>query len=1298
MAILICTAARAQVTAASCSASDVQTALNSVTSSTTTVTIPAGTCDWTAQVNFTVPSGSTNLSILGAGSLTTTGGGDVTVIVDNYSANGYLFGITTAAASSKFRLAGITFEGGNGGVKYNGFVQINGSSANIRFDHSHYDPATYSPAQPSAGTRWVGCTYGVYDHNIWDGPSGAVNNAVQAYNAATCFGDPAGLGHESWANPTNFGTAEFLYMENNVFNNGSSDDCLEGGRFVSRFNTYNETGPSPTIQTHPTGSDGGFRGCRAQEIYQNTMTASPGSYINANIWINSGTAMIWGNTAPSSSSGGGTGYKNFIELLSTRQNNGTYPQIATPGGWGYCGTLFNGTGSNWDENTNTSSGYHCMDDAGRGQGDLLAGGFTSDGSGTNNMTNTVTGCISTASCAYPRQASEPIYEWADNYSAVPSNPSFLLADSEPTAHFNNADYYLWCNVSSLSGCTSFTGATGTGSGTLASMPSTCTTGVAYWATDQGSWNTSGGGGQGELYKCTATNTWTLFYTPYTYPHPLVTGGGGGTTQTPVFTPAGGTFSSPASNPGAISMVVTVPSPDAGSPILWCFTGGASCTPATSEGSTPYTISINPTPPNIDTICANSTAAGKSVSATLCQSYIVSTAIATGDSIARTEPVFPATSTCHLYPATAWQHITNTVNLDPWNPTISSPGHLNGTGGTSYEPSSSASSYIAAETDDTALQTYINGMAAGACVEITVGASGQDAIVENLSYQPQNSSGQGVNLVIDGGVRVYRTRNLADYSGSCGNWSITSPVTTSCPKWITPTATNANIYGYGILDGRAWSRFTSSSTCPSGYSPCSFNTLKVLSYCMHPGNSFTWAGIPCPGTTTTSSTTIVANGPNMLEYVGASNTVLYKITLLNSGQFNIFWGNGANNFLGWGIKFLESGEVSNSDGFDPSYAASNGSLIDSFCSVGDNCVSIKSNSAKAGTSSCSAGANASCNISVLNFQTGSNVGGATIGYESSGGVNNVLYNGLVQNGGFAVNPGQQVGHGINGASSEGGAVSLVTYENSCVTNESEHSLLYAGGPGQMTSISEINTTILKGSGTGNTGNLEFQGQSGALLGLTLNNVNAVDSTGALSAPSYSNSQANIGLGPNNVNFHTSLTSAGGTGVTVTNNITNPGSTPFTCTTSTWQPLIGEAWFSTSTANNLQALSVASPGTYTVNATVMPTRAYPSTKESLFLNQTGTQGAPAATVEFTDNGSPVSGCTAVPLIHGDEFASCSLTGVTAGTHVYQVVYNATGSDTNYPTAFTWGNPGTGNQLTAVVTGSGPSPATQVGVFIP
>lgn len=83
----------------------------------------------------------------------------------------------------------------------------------------------------------------------------------------------------------------------------------------------------------------------------------------------------------------------------------------------------------------------------------------------------------------------------------------------------NSTYWLYT--------ASFNGTTGIGAGTLAARPSTCTTGVAYWATNQSVTSLAGMVGvnpstpiSGTLYKCTSTNTWTSYYTPMAYPHPL----------------------------------------------------------------------------------------------------------------------------------------------------------------------------------------------------------------------------------------------------------------------------------------------------------------------------------------------------------------------------------------------------------------------------------------------------------------------------------------------------------------------------------------------------------------------------------------------------------------------------------------------------------------------------------------------------------------------------------------------------------------------------------------------------------
>jgi len=495
------------INAASCSQTDVQAAFNAATASTTIINIPSGTCHWTTKVNLNVPSASTALSVLGAGSLTTTGGTDRTIIIDDDTADSdkLINLVLNNTTSSFFRFAGITIQGGSGSIKQNGVVALQGLSHRVRMDHNHFNAMTYSPGATFKirFTQWL---YGVFDHNICDGgtsPSGcAFEIWMDSYGGSGAEGDGA------WADTTGFGSDRFMFFEDNIMNNngtgsGAVNDSAHGARYVIRHNTiYRES-----TQTHPTGGSGRGRGTRAQEVYLNTFTGSDSAQTNTANWISSGTALIWGNTASEQ------GYQTFLNLHSMRGDASTYTQAAPPNGWGYCGTKTSGTASHWDQNSSATTGWRCLDQPGTGAGDLLINGFP-------NVTNQATGCVSSSPCAWPRQALEPVYEWLNVWACTGcSNRAFSSVQiTGATALTQNVDYYL-CTTPGTGACSGFDGTRGVGAGSLSARPPTCTAGpggntngVAYWATDQ---NT--------LYVCNPTNTWTAYYAPYTYPHPLTQG-------------------------------------------------------------------------------------------------------------------------------------------------------------------------------------------------------------------------------------------------------------------------------------------------------------------------------------------------------------------------------------------------------------------------------------------------------------------------------------------------------------------------------------------------------------------------------------------------------------------------------------------------------------------------------------------------------------------------------------------------------------------------------------------------------
>ncbi len=478
-----CHSAKAQRTipATDCTERAVQSALNQVALDGTTVVVPAGSCTWTTTVTYNQVYSTTIMGQTTCSGTPATSCVDSTAITDGVIGDNPSLLINTATGKS-FRLTGITFQNNTYSPKYGGTLRVGGPcptscTPEVRLDQLHFNNIAVTSVLVSG-------VVGVMDHSVIT-MNGSNWNGVKVGNPGH-----SGFGDETWAAHTGLGASNFFFMESNSFVQGTMDDCDHGGRMVIRYNNFIN---GASAQTHPTGGAGpDLRGCRAWEIYGNTATGNPncsGPCFNF-YFISSGTGVVWGNSVDHN-------YAHVLTLHSMRRNANTYGETATPGGWGYCGTSFSGTGSAWDQNSNANTGYACLDMIGRGQGDLLKGSAP-------NKVNSATGTI-----AWPHQALEPVYEWmTTNWSGM--NGYYATALDGPINQ--NQDYYLWCNALSSAGCTSFNGTRGVGSGLLEARPSTCTTQVAYWATDT---NT--------LYQCSATNTWTAYYTPYTFPHPLVSG-------------------------------------------------------------------------------------------------------------------------------------------------------------------------------------------------------------------------------------------------------------------------------------------------------------------------------------------------------------------------------------------------------------------------------------------------------------------------------------------------------------------------------------------------------------------------------------------------------------------------------------------------------------------------------------------------------------------------------------------------------------------------------------------------------
>jgi len=402
----------ATITASSCSLSDVQSAISSA-SSGDIVIVPAGSATWSTALSITK-----GITLQGAGI-------DSTTITSSGGSQMIKYEPETPASNEKFRLTGFTLNGNSRSVT-GLYVTHNSATAtlnDIRVDHNKIIGCS------AEAISFNGMIYGLIDNNTLSN-----NNGVFRI---------MGIHDPSWNDPLQIGTANYLYIENNIMSNNAWMMLSGwGARWVFRYNTgvLGAIGSLGMLDAHgnlpqpgyPTCNVTGIRGVVGIEVYENTFT---------------------GLTRPTRvlDQRGGTGVV-FNNVVSE----------AVPGTYSACNVILDVREEDDDPALDGCSPY---------KADYPGYDPVKDSYYFNNKYNSDRMCF---------------VNYDQSVMIVPKQD--IWVDTNSWAQ-TDSGYVRW--------------------GLASGRPGTCTAQDVYWESDTK-----------KLYRCTATNTWTFIYAPYTYPHPL----------------------------------------------------------------------------------------------------------------------------------------------------------------------------------------------------------------------------------------------------------------------------------------------------------------------------------------------------------------------------------------------------------------------------------------------------------------------------------------------------------------------------------------------------------------------------------------------------------------------------------------------------------------------------------------------------------------------------------------------------------------------------------------------------------
>lgn len=420
------------------------------------------------------------------------------------------------STSHRFRVTGFNIN--QGGIT-NGIYLLN---ATTTYEYIRIDNNTFTRTS-DRGIYSAGTFAGVIDNNTF------TNNGSGA-GAASFYG----LDGTSWGLSRDFGKEYNIYFEDNTIIDHADAGIHgsgQGGRYVSRYNTYTSDANMSSVNefhgNQPGGSCLGETNCgnsstMVVEYYGNSWDIGDDDVGNA-IDQRGGQALIFFNKLLS----GGT------SAMYAREE---YADALWPLGAEYTQKVTNSY--QWGNRQNSSlfvtsinEGENCCKAAAEAWqsthdygSDITCKKFTGDPNGYCWKSCSAGLCGATTGVS---GSTEPTWSTTTIRNYLTDGGMQWLNMGVTNGIALNTDLWVQSATGVFNGTGDASAGGGVGCGTLAARPTTCTTGVGYWATNQDCSNISDYVGanpttpiSGTLYKCTATNIWEPYYTPYTYPHPL----------------------------------------------------------------------------------------------------------------------------------------------------------------------------------------------------------------------------------------------------------------------------------------------------------------------------------------------------------------------------------------------------------------------------------------------------------------------------------------------------------------------------------------------------------------------------------------------------------------------------------------------------------------------------------------------------------------------------------------------------------------------------------------------------------